>query len=73
MISKRSKIFLTGHKGLVGSEILRKLIQTGYTNILITPPPRKAVKLKLDGFLIISYNLEIIKRKEKNATTNKRN
>jgi len=34
MISKRSKIFLTGHKGLVGSEILRKLIQTGYTNIL---------------------------------------
>ena len=34
MISKRSKIFLTGHKGLIGSEILRKLIQTGYTNIL---------------------------------------
>ena len=34
MINKRSKIFLTGHKGLVGSEILRKLIQTGYTNIL---------------------------------------
>ena len=34
MISKRSKIFLTGHKGLVGSEILRKLIQTGYKNIL---------------------------------------
>ena len=34
MISKRSKIFLTGHKGLVGSEILRKLTQTGYKNIL---------------------------------------
>ncbi len=34
MIRKRSKIFLTGHKGLIGSEILRKLIQTGYTNIL---------------------------------------
>ncbi len=34
MISKRSKIFLTGHKGLIGSEILRKLTQTGYTNIL---------------------------------------
>ena len=34
MINKKSKIFLTGHKGLVGSEILRKLIQNGYTNIL---------------------------------------
>mgnify|MGYP001371415263 CR=1 FL=1 len=34
MINKKKKIFLTGHKGLVGSAIHRKLIQKGYTNIL---------------------------------------
>jgi GDP-L-fucose synthase len=34
MIKKSSKIFVTGHKGLVGSAILRKLIELGYKNII---------------------------------------
>ena len=34
MISKNSKIFLTGDKGLVGSAIYRKLVELGYKNIL---------------------------------------
>lgn len=34
MINKKSKIFLTGHKGLVGSAILRCLIKKGYKNIV---------------------------------------
>ena len=34
MISKKSKIYVAGHNGLVGSAIVRKLKQKGYTNIL---------------------------------------
>jgi GDP-L-fucose synthase len=34
MISKNSKIFVAGHKGLVGSAIVRKLKEKGYLNIL---------------------------------------
>lgn len=42
MISKKSKIFVTGHKGLVGSAVVRRLKYFGYKNILI------ADKNKLD-------------------------
>ena len=34
MINKKSKIFVAGHKGLVGSAILRQLKKKGYKNIL---------------------------------------
>ena len=34
MLNKKSKIFLTGHKGLVGSAILRILKDKGYQNII---------------------------------------
>lgn len=34
MITKKTKIFLTGHNGLVGSSILKKLKEKGYKNIL---------------------------------------
>lgn len=34
MVSKNSKIFLSGHKGLVGSAILKKLKEQGYKNII---------------------------------------
>ena len=36
MIKYNSKIFIAGHKGLVGSAILRKLIKKGYKNLIIT-------------------------------------
>ena len=42
MINLKSKIFVAGHKGLVGSAIVRKLKINGYKNILI------ADKSKLD-------------------------
>ncbi len=35
MIKKSSKIFVTGHNGLVGSAIIRKLIKSGYKNIIV--------------------------------------
>ena len=34
MISKKSRIFVTGHKGLVGSAVVRRLNHYGYKNIL---------------------------------------
>lgn len=33
-MEKNSKIFVAGHKGMVGSAIYRKLIEFGYTNII---------------------------------------
>jgi GDP-L-fucose synthase len=35
MIDKKDKIFVTGHKGLVGSAVVRRLNHHGYKNILI--------------------------------------
>ena len=34
MIDKKSKIFVAGHNGLVGSAIVRKLREKGYKNII---------------------------------------
>ena len=36
MIKKNSKIYLTGHKGLVGSSVLNLLKKKGYKNIVVT-------------------------------------
>ena len=33
-MEKEAKIFVAGHKGLVGSAIVRKLKEKGYTNII---------------------------------------
>tara|TARA_B100000780_G_C21113911_1_gene450419 strand:+ start:782 stop:1717 length:936 start_codon:yes stop_codon:yes gene_type:complete len=34
MVNKKSKIYIAGHQGLVGSAILRKLVSCGYKNII---------------------------------------
>ena len=44
MLNKKSKIFLAGHKGLVGSAILKKFKKLGYRNI--TVKTRKQLDLK---------------------------
>ena len=44
MINLKSKIYLAGHKGLVGSAILRKLRSSGYKNIIFKS--RKQLDLK---------------------------
>ena len=36
MVNFKSKIYVAGHKGLVGSAIVRKLKEKGYTNIIFT-------------------------------------
>ena len=35
MLNKKSKIYLAGHRGLVGSAILQKLKNSGYKNITV--------------------------------------
>lgn len=51
-MEKTSKIFVAGHKGLVGSAIVRKLKEDGFTNLLLKS--RKALDLadqkKVDAF-----------------------
>ncbi|AFS71533.1 NAD dependent epimerase/dehydratase family [Exiguobacterium antarcticum B7] len=34
-MKKDSKIYVAGHRGLVGSAILRKLEKEGYTNLIV--------------------------------------
>ena len=34
MVKNKSKVFVTGHKGLVGSAVVRKLTDRGYKNII---------------------------------------
>jgi len=34
MIPKKTKIFIAGHKGMVGSAIWRNLESKGYTNLI---------------------------------------
>ena len=35
-IKKNDKIFLAGHKGLVGSSVLKKLKREGYNRVIIS-------------------------------------
>ena len=35
MLNKKSKIYLAGHRGMVGSSILKKLKKSGYKNIIV--------------------------------------
>ena len=41
MMEKNAKIYVAGHRGMVGSAICRALEKNGYTNI-ITKTPSKA-------------------------------
>ena len=44
MISKKSKIFVTGHRGLVGSAVIRRLDYYGYKNILTVEKKKNRFK-----------------------------
>lgn len=35
MLDKKSKIYIAGHRGMVGSAILRKMMEEGYTNFVL--------------------------------------
>ena len=33
-VNKKSRIFIAGHRGMVGSAIYKKLVNSGYKNLL---------------------------------------
>ena len=57
MINKKSKIFVAGHKGMVGSAVVRKLKEKGFSKILF------AEKKKLN-FLCQNKVFKFLKKKK---------
>ena len=56
MITKNTKIFLAGHKGLVGSAILRRLNILGYKNILTVDKKKLDLTNQKKVFLFLKRN-----------------
>jgi GDP-L-fucose synthase len=56
VITKNTKIFLAGHKGLVGSAILRRLNILGYKNILIVDKKKLDLINQKKVFLFLKRN-----------------
>lgn len=44
-MEKHEKIYIAGHKGMVGSAMHRKLIKEGYTNVVV----RTSIELDLSN------------------------
>ena len=61
MLEKASKIYVAGHKGLVGSAIVRKLTSEGYTNLLLRTSQELdlTVQAEVDTFFK-SENIEYV-------------
>ena len=55
-MNKNSKIFLAGHKGLVGSAIFRLLKNKGYNNIIIAPKKQLDLLNQLKTFKFLKKN-----------------
>ena len=56
MISKNSKIFVAGHRGLVGSAVIRRLKIHGYNNILTITKNRLDLRDQLKTFNFLKRN-----------------
>ena len=66
-MNPNSKVFVAGHKGLVGSAIVRNLKQKGYNNISSSPSDHWDLRKRDDvdtflGYTILSmYSLLLLK------------
>jgi GDP-L-fucose synthase len=56
VITKNTKIFLAGHKGLIGSAILRRLNILGYKNILTVDKKKLDLTNQKKVFLFLKSN-----------------
>ena len=56
MINKKSKIFVAGHNGLVGSAILRKLRSKKYFNLLFKTRKQLDLTNQLKVFSFLKKN-----------------
>ena len=56
MLKKNSKIFIAGHRGLVGGAILRKLNKNGYKNIITIPKKKLDLRDQSKVFKFLKKN-----------------
>ena len=60
MIDQKSKIYIAGHKGLVGSAILRRLKSLGYKNLIIKDKSIKRIKFSKNYGSIFGRIFQIV-------------
>ena len=61
MLEKASKIYVAGHKGLVGSAIVRKLTSEGYTNLVLRSSQELDLTIQADvDTFFKSENIEYV-------------
>ena len=60
MINKKSKIYVAGHKGLIGSAILRKLKFERYSNLLFRTK-KQDNKIRYDN-VVVPAKITLVKK-----------
>ena len=55
-MNKNAKIYIAGHRGLVGSAIVRNLQAKGYTNLLTRTHAERDELVKKHGYTTFDYN-----------------
>ena len=56
MLKLNSKIYVAGHKGLVGSAIVRELKKKGYTNIITANKKKLDLTNELNTWRFFKFN-----------------
>jgi GDP-L-fucose synthase len=58
-MNKADKIYIAGHRGLVGSAIIRELLGKGYTNIITASHTTPDPQLKTEDFRLTTYGSKL--------------
>ena len=58
-MNKSDKIYVAGHRGLVGSAIIRELLGRGYTNIITASHATLDLQLKTEDFRLKTYEFKL--------------
>ncbi len=55
-MNKTSKIYIAGHRGLVGSALVRRLQAKGYTNLVLRTHAERDELVKKHGYKAMDYH-----------------